>query len=334
MIRLEKVKQAFKSAQRKIKALLPHFTWKKALIFLSFLLISFVFWMLQSMQEEYEIQVDIPISYKDMPPNMTFTQEPPSSITVRIRDKGSALLNYTFGQKKALVNVNVKEIASSGGVIHLTSKDIEAILMKQFVSTTNLLSFDPQQIEISYSKLLEKELPIHFEGDVRTAPGFLVSGEIKVTPPHVKVYAADVILDTLKAVGSVYTVIDEANKSINRKLKLQPIGGVTFTSDVVTVSIPIEEYTEKTFEIQVVSKNIPEGYTIRLFPSTVRITCNVPLSLYKDLSESAFAVETSVGDFNQNISGMIPVVLTRKPEWVDKVTLSQDSIEFLLEQKR
>jgi hypothetical protein len=334
MIRLETIEQTFKSVQKKMKALLPRFQWKEALVFLLFLLLSFVFWMMQSMQEEYEIQIGIPVIYKDIPPDMAFVQSPPSEITVRIRDKGSALLNYTLGHKKALIAVDVRETSAAAGIIHLSPKDIEAILMKQFIPTTSLLSFDPQQIEISYSKLVKKELPVYFDGDIRTEPGFLVSGKIVVTPPGVEVFASDVVLDTLTALRTVYTVIENADETITRKLKLQGIEGVTLASDAVSVMIPVEEYTEKTFEIPVICKHVPEGYAIRMFPSTVKVTCNVPLSLFKELSDTAFSVETSVADFDQNVSGMLPLQLTRKPDWVDRVSLSPLSIEFILEQSR
>jgi hypothetical protein len=334
MIRLEHIEQAFKSAQRKIKVSLPHFQWKEVLVFLSFLLLSFIFWLMQSMQEEYEIQVEIPITYKDMPPDMIFVDDPPAAITARIRDKGSALLNYTLNHKKALIDVNVKDTSGSGRVIRLTTKDIEAILMKQLTSTTSILSFDPQQIEIPFSKLVKKELPVCFDGDIRTEQGFLVSGEIEITPSEVEVFAGDVVFDTLTSVRTVYTEIKDGDKTITRKLKLRKVGGATYIPDEVSVVIPIEEYTEKTFEIPVVCKNIPAGYTIRMFPATVKVSCNVPLSLFKDLSESAFSVEIPVVDLDRDISGALPVMLTRKPDWVDRVSLSPDSIEFILEQSR
>jgi YbbR domain-containing protein len=265
---------------------------------------------------------------------MAWAESPPSVITARIRDKGSALLAYTWGHKKALVDVNFRESSGLTGKIHLSSKDIETILMKQMTSTTSLLSFDPQQIDIAYSKLIKKSLPVHFEGDIHTAPGYLVSGEIIITPSSVDVHASDRVLDTLKVVQTLYTEVNDGNKTLTCKVKLRPVGGAVFVPDQVTVLIPIEEYTEKTVEIQVISKYVPEGYAIRMFPSTVKLSCYVPLSLFKELSEDDFSVEVSLADLAENVSGMLPIRLTHKPEWVDKVTLSQDSIEFILERSK
>jgi hypothetical protein len=334
MIRLENPAQLFKSVHRKVKTFFSRFQWREVLIFLFFLLLSFTFWVLQSMQEEYEIQLQIPISYKDMPSDMAFVRTPPAAITARVRDKGSVLLNYTLGQKRASITLSMRDTSVPNNTLLLSAKDIEGILMKQLIPTTNLLSFAPEQIEIPYSKLKSKKLPVSFDGDIHTEPGFLVSGDIVITPSMTEVFAPDVVLETLTSIQTVYTEIDKGNRTLTLKLKLRKTDGATFDPDKVSVTIPIEEFTQKTLELPVVCRDIPQGYAIRMFPSTVKVTCNVPLSLFKDLSESDFLLETVVANPEQNASGMIPVRLTKIPPQADRVSLSQDSIEFILEQSR
>jgi hypothetical protein len=334
MMRLEDRKLLFESVHRKIKPFLSRFQWREVLIFLFFLLLSFIFWTLQSMQEEYEIQLGIPVSYKDIPRDMAFLQTPPSEIKVRIRDKGSVLLNYTLGQKKAFLTVHIPETPAPNHTVLLNARDMESMIMKQLIPSTSLLSFDPQEIEVSYSKLKKKRLPVRFDGEIRPEPGFLLSGNITVSPPEVDVFAGDVLLESLTNVSTVYTEIKKGNKRIVRKLKLQEIEGARFEPQIVSVEIPIEEYTEKTLEIPIVCRHTPPGYAIRMFPSVVRITCNVPLSAFKELSEKDFSAEVVAGNPEQNVSGMLPVRLTKKPDRIDRVTLSLDSIEFILEPVR
>ncbi|MDR1557066.1 MAG: YbbR-like domain-containing protein [Tannerellaceae bacterium] len=332
MMRLENIRNTFKSVHRKIKVFFSRFQWRETLIFLFFLLLSFAFWVLQSMQGEYEIQLEIPVTYKDIPQDMAFVRTPPSVITARIRDKGSVLLNYTLGQKKASIALHMQD-TSAPDTLLLSMKDIEGIIMKQLIPSTNLISFDPQQIEIPYSRLKKKKVPVRFDGLIHTDPGFLLSGEIRITPSVTEVFAADVVLDALTSVQTVYTEI-KGNKTLTRKLKLRKTEGANFDPGEVSVTIPIEEYTEKTLEIPVVCRGVPQGYTIRMFPSVVKLTCNVPLSLFKDLSEEDFSVEVLLDNPEQNVSGMMPIRLAKKPDWVDRAALSQDSIEFILELNR
>jgi hypothetical protein len=333
MERLENIKQSFKSVQRKIKILLRRRQWKEVLIFLAFVLVSFGFWVLQGMQEEYEIQVTIPLRYRNLPQEIAFVQSPPTEITARVRDKGGVLLNYAIANKVSAIDLNLKELhADKSGTFVCTKSDLEGAIMKKLISTTSLLSFEPQQIQEPYSKLIKKSLPVVFNGSIQTEPGFVISNDIVITPSAVDVYASDVTLNNLQSVKTAYLEIKKAKRPVSRTVQLEEIAGATIDPAKVTVAVTIEEFTEKTLDILLKSVDIPPDYTIRMFPSVVKITCTAPLSRYMNLTEDDFAVEVSAADIDRNVSGMLPVLLTKKPNWVDKVTVAPDSIEFILEQ--
>ncbi|MDR0429847.1 MAG: YbbR-like domain-containing protein [Tannerellaceae bacterium] len=332
MKRLENIQQSFKSLQRKIKVFLHSYQWKEVLIFLLFIFLSFGFWVLQSLQEEYEIQVSVPVRYRNIPKDMAFVRTPPSEIKVRVRDKGSVLLNYSLGKKISAINLSMKDFPVEKGEIFLERSDIESAIMGKLIATTSLISFNPEQIQEPYRKLIKKRLPVVFDGDIRTEPGFLVSGDVIIDPPFVDVFATDVALDSLTVIKTVFTEIKKGNKAIERDVYLRKINGVVIEPDVVSIYVAIEEYTEKSVEIALRGMNVPPGYTIRMFPSTVRITSTVPLSRFKDLDEGDFIAEVFLSNLGQNVSGMLPVMLSKKPDWIEKVSIQPDSIEFILEQ--
>ena len=107
MSQLDRINQSFKSARIKINAFLRRQRWKEALIFFSFVLLSFGFWLLQSLQQEYEIEINIPVRYKNIPPDISFTETPPQEVVARVKDKGSVLLNYSFGRSFAPLDANM-----------------------------------------------------------------------------------------------------------------------------------------------------------------------------------------------------------------------------------
>ena len=333
MSRLGQIKQTFKSVRIEIKAFLRRQQWKEALIFFCFILLAFGFWLLQSLQE-YEIDIRIPVKYKNVPPDISFTETPPEAITVKVKDKGSVLLNYSFGRSFAPIEANMKTQSEKSGKLIINRKDIENEIKKHLIATTSLLSFEPQHIDAAYSKRIKKEIPAVFEGVVQTNAGFKVSGDISITPRSINVYASDVVLDTLKEIKTIYTEIKKGNKTVTRTVQLEKIDGVTLEPTSVTVTIPIEEYTEKTLEIPVICTNLPPHYTLRMFPAVVKVSCNVPLSRFKDVSADDFEIRISFADLEQSASGTLPLQLNKKLSWVDVATISPDRIEFILEQTK
>ena len=319
------INQSFKSARMKINAFLRRQRWKEALIFFFFVLLSLGFWLLQSLQQEYEIEISIPVRYKNIPPDISFTETPPQEIIAKVKDKGSVLLNYSFGRSFAPIETNMKNQAEKSGSLSITKKTIQSDIQKQLLATTSLVGFEPQSIEAAYSKRIKKDIPVIFDGTIQTNPGFHVSGNISV-------YASDIVLDTLNQAKTVFTEIKKGTKTITRTVQLQKISEATYDPTSVTITIPIEEFTEKTLEIPVICTGLPPHYTLRTFPSIAKVTCSVPLSRFKDLSEDAFEIKFSFKDLEQNVSGTLPIQLTKKPDWVSSATLVPDKIEFILEQ--
>lgn len=329
---LETIKHPFKSVRIKARAFLRRQRWKEAMVFFCFLLLSLGFWLLQSLQQEYEIEITIPVRYKNIPADIAFSSAVPSEIKARIKDKGSVLLNYSFGRTFAPIEANMKDTKEKKGTLLILKKEIENDILKQLISTTNLISFEPQQIDADYSKRMNKEVPVVFNGSVQAEAGFQESGDITIHPPTINIYASKTVLDTIREVKTVFTEIKKGNKTIVRNIQLQKIDGATLDPSVVAVTIPIEEFTEKTLNIPVVCLNIPPHFTVRMFPAEVKVTCSVPLSKFKDLSEEGFAIQFSFADLEQNVSGSIPIKLSQKPDWVRTATLTPDKVEFILEQ--
>ena len=319
-----------KSLNEQAKAFFHGEQWKEALVFFFFVLLSFGFWLLQSLQQEYEIALTFPIKYKELPADIAFDEEIPQEITAKVKDKGSVLLNYTIG--RTLLPIEVKlETKEKQGTFLISKKQIENDIQKQLLSTTALVEFDPQQINATFSQRKHKALPVKFDGDIQFISGFQLAGEILIEPSSVEAYASAAALDTLQEALTSFVEIKKGNKTVQRTVALRPIAGVNLVPTTVTVTLPIEEYTEKSLTLPIICKGVPHHYKVRLFPSEVTVTCSVPLSRFKALSEAQFEISIDYDELEQNVSGSCVVHLTRKPEWVHTPTLLPTQVEFLLE---
>ena len=98
------------------------------------------------------------------------------TITAKVKDKGSVLLNYTFGRSFAPIEVNMKNTKEKNGSVQVSKRQIENDIQKQLIATTALQSFDPQQIDMDFSQRVHKEIPVVFNGDIHLEAGFQLSG--------------------------------------------------------------------------------------------------------------------------------------------------------------
>lgn len=334
MSRLEKI-NIFKLGTHKIKTFFQQHRWREVFTFMFFLLLSLAFWSLRTLQDEYEIEIILPVKYKNIPADKVLTGNNPQRIVAKIKDRGTVLINYSWFRTFAPLEINVAALQKSKNK-HITvdRKTIEANISKQLISSTSLLNFEPSLIQVEYNDLLSKKLSVIPDVRVTTEEGFQVSDDITVTPEKVQVYAGRTVLDSLSAVKTVTLKVEKMNKTKEFTVRLQKIDGVRYVPEKVKVKIPVEEYTEKRLTLAVQCDSIPDNYVLRMFPATVEILCNIPLSRFKDLSETDFEIHIPFHDFEANREvGKVPVRLTKHPHWLSNPVLNPQVIEFILEQK-
>ena len=327
---LEKQK-IFKSIPE-IKAFFLQYQWKEGLIFLFFLLLSLGLWFLLHLQQEYEVEIAVPVKYRNIPPEMDLTEEFPQEIIAKIRDKGIIIINYSWLHSFSPIDVNLIDIRKEGN--HQVSKrTIEANISKHLISTTSLLEFEPETFTVEYKTIQNKEVSVLADISVSLEPGFQISGPIAVVPEKVRIYADGNILDLIANVKTVPVEIKKVNETKKIKVRLQKIENARIDPDEVTVTVPIEEFTEKRMMLAVSCSDLPDNYTVRLFPSSVEIVCNVPLSRFKELEEKDFEISIPFEEFEaKQLSGKMPVYLTKQPSWITRTAIVPAAIEFIIEQ--
>ncbi len=67
-------------------------------LFLFFFFIAGGFWLLQTLNNDYEAEFSIPVRLRGVPNNTMITSEPVSELHIKVKDKGTVLLNYMLGR--------------------------------------------------------------------------------------------------------------------------------------------------------------------------------------------------------------------------------------------
>jgi hypothetical protein len=319
------------SVVRKINRFFRRQQWKEVPVFLFFVLLSAGFWYLQSLQQEFEIEITVPVKYKNIPEGIILAGDHPPAVVAKIRDKGIVLINYSWLNTFNPVEINIKGLLKSEQPV-VTAKTIEYALSKQLIASTTLLAFEPQSIHITYTELQTKMLPVEADVNVSLESGYQVSGEITLNPPTVQAHADAALLDTLTRLKTVPVELKKASRTTQITAALQKIDGLRTEPGEVTLTIPVEEYTEKRLTIPVQCENLPENHTLRLFPASVEITCNIPVSRFKDLTENDFEIRIPFREFQAGqATGKITLRLTRQPARIATPAIQPDIIEYIIE---
>ena len=325
-----------KEVQGRITAFFRSNRWNNFLLFFSFVLLASFFWALHYFRQKFEFEVPIRVQYVHSPTWIAFSGKLPQEITLNVQDRGNAYMNYTYQNKKKnfVININLEAVSSSKTSFLIDQAVLSNLINEKLLSTSQLKSFFPDKIEIDYSLLEQKELPVVINGTVSPASGYLFLDSILIEPANVVAFGNTNDLDTLLNIQTLpldYNNIDK-NWTVSAGLKIPE--GIRLSVEQVKLSVTVEEFTEKTFELPVVCHNLPPSLRIHFFPSTVELNVRVGLSEYSQLSKSNFEIAVDYNDLIERNSANCSLRLTRKPVWLKNYSIIPEVIEFLFEQKK
>ncbi|MEY8688136.1 CdaR family protein [Bacteroides sp. AN502(2024)] len=326
-----KIEYRYLKLSKKIKDFLISDKSREFLIFLFFFLIAGGFWLLQTLNNDYEAEFSIPVRMKDVPNNVVLTSEPPSELRVRVKDKGTVLLNYMLGKSFFPVNLDFSDYKGKDNHVKIYASDFEKKILSQLNVSSKILSIKPDTLEYIYSEGKAKLIPVRFRGKVTAGLQYYVSDTI-CSPDSVLVYAPEGILDTITTAYTQKITLENISDTTRQRIPLTTERGVKFVPASVEMSFPVDIYTEKTVEVPLYGVNFPADKALRTFPSKVQITFQVGLKRFRSIKASDFIIHISYEELLKLGSDKYTVKLKSFPSGINQIRIVPEQVDFLIEQ--
>lgn len=331
MFERRNIRKALFKTKKDIKDFLLSEKSREFFIFLFFFFMAAGFWLLQTLNNDYETDFSIPVRLKGVPNNVVITSEPVSEVKVHVKDKGTVLLNYMLGKSFFPIQLDFDEYKERGNVVQIAASDYASKISGQLNASTRVLSMSPDTIEYIYATGISKQLPVRLSGLVSAGRQYYVSDTI-FRPDSVWVYAPSEILDTLDAVVTRPVQLENIHDTLVLQVPLQNFKGGKFVPSTVELTLPIDMYTEKTVEVPITGINFPYGKVLRAFPSKVQITFQVGLSRFRQINAEDFRIEVSYDELLQLGTEKYTVKLSKLPTAIRQVHCTPTQVDFLIEQ--
>ena len=305
---------------------------REFLIFLFFVFVSFSFWLLQVLNDDYETELTIPLKLKNVPENVVLTSELPKELKVGVKDRGTVLVNYMLGQTIYPVTIDFAEYQGKGGQVRIPSKTLSKRIGGQLNQSTKLFAIRPDTLDLIYTRGEGKKLPVKMRGEVKAERQYYIS-DILCSPDSVMVYAPKEILDTMVCAYTEPLYIENVSDTVRHRVSLLPVKGARFTPAYSDITFLVDVYSEKSVEVPVVGANFPADKVLRTFPSKVQVTFQVGLSHFKSVTSDDFEVVVDYDDLSEVKDEKCRLKLVRFPSSVQYVRISPQEVDYIIEQK-
>ena len=299
------------------------------LLYLVFVIISFAFWAILSLNNLIQDNYKVMFRITGIPQGVTMINDYPREFNVTVKNNGYVLLKYMIGDNPE-ITVDFKEYANGNGQMLISRQEMEDMLVAEFGSGTSIVSFSPESLSIKYTSLPGKKVPVEIFGDYVANFQYVVNGEIVAVPDSVTIYSDAGNLSAINKVRTEKIISRNLTDSLYVKIAIQDIKDVRAVPDSVDVMIPVEPLVTKRSSIPVIVKNLPENVSVVVFPSSVQVSYLLPMSLYNDHLDDKFEASVDYGDIQGN-NAKLPVRIEIAPEIYQNIQLETDSVEYVIE---
>ena len=83
---------------------------KQLFTFLFFLMLSAIFWLILTLNENYEKELKIPVRIVNLPRNVMLTSASVDTVRATVNDKGWVLLNYMIGEYERVYDNDINKL--------------------------------------------------------------------------------------------------------------------------------------------------------------------------------------------------------------------------------
>lgn len=300
-------------------------------VFLFFFLVAGGFWLLQTLNNDYEKEFSIPVRLKGVPDDVVITSEPASEMKVKVKDRGTVLLNYMLGKSFFPVTLDYADYKGTNNHVRIYASQLEKKVQAQFNVSTQLLAMSPDTLEYIYAAGASKRVPVRLQGAVSAGRQYYLADTI-FSPDSVLVYAPGNVLDTITMASTLPIKQENITDTLQKTVSLTMQKGVKFVPSAVELTLPVDVYTEKTVEVPLRGTGFPVDKVLRAFPSKVQVTFQIGMSRFRQIDAEDFPIYVPYEELLHLGSDKYTVKLRSLPEGVRHIRINPSQVDFLIEQ--
>lgn len=300
------------------------------LLYLVFVAISFVFWMVLTLNKVTQESFRVSFNLSGVPDNVTIVSDYPKEFFVTVKNNGYSLFKYALGSD-AEITADFKDFDNGKGELLINNQEMADLFRSCFGADATIVGSNPQNLSVKYTTLPGKRVPVVIKGEYAAHLQYVVNGRVGVIPDSVTIYSDAITLNATNVVETEKFVMKELTDTVLTTLALKKVKDVKIVPDSVRVIIPVEPLVGQKSSIPVVITNLPENVRMVVFPSRVSVSYLLPISQYGNvIGKNEFE---AVVDFNNITKGSdkLPVHLGKVPASLRNVRLELDSVEYIIE---
>ncbi|MFN7972197.1 MAG: CdaR family protein [Acidobacteriota bacterium] len=254
------------------------------------LALAVVVWLRVTGEEKVPLEIPVPLEIQNLPEALTFAEEAPSSVRVRLRAPRAIIDRINPGDVDAKVDMSGAKLG--GNFVPLTASDVRVPFGAEVVAIS------PASLRLTIERKVRKSVPVLPDVRGQVPDGYELKG-VSVTPKEVEIEGAEDAVRVAIEAGTEVVLLTGRQAPFTERVNVDPkVNNVHLTDQrPVSVEIVIEEKgAERT--VTGVKVTCQGASDVVLDPPEIAVLLGGPASLVGGITADAIgaSVELHVPD--------------------------------------
>ncbi len=309
---------------------------QKFLIFLFFLVLSFIFWLLNALDHNYSTNISFPIKYIHQIPDKEMVSDVPLELTLNVSGQGYTLLRniITVSHHPILLSVSslyLNEIPKDTNRFFVITRGLKEFVQRQFGTELLINYIIPDTIFYTFSAIERKKVPVEPNINIEFANQYMYGRSIISQPDSIIISGPKILVDTIMKVQTEFKKFTKIDKSFTVELKLNHVEGVYFVREKVKLTVPVDKYTETSVVVPIKVINLPDSMEMKTFPASIKINYIVSLQNYNKVRPGQFKAIVDYKSIYSSINSKLKVTLERQPAFIKLISFRPKNVDYIIE---
>lgn len=305
----------------------------KASIFFFCLLLATFFWFLSSLSKRYTTTLSIPIEYTSFNKSFILMEEPVENLTIRVAGSGFELLGEQMMLNRKSIDVDLSTAKNAGSNrFAIATSSIKNELLTLLDKDLDFIEIQLDSIVLLTEPRITKTINVKTNLNLEFESGYDLHGEVIVEPSEVLVSGPKSSLDTLETIYLKELTISDLDDTTMINVKVLDDNIFEFVKcdpSSLKLTIPVEKFTEKIFEVPIQENVSVSETSIKTFPNNVKVVFSVPLSNYERLLDGDFIAAVEVGE-TELTQSKLKVVVKGFPTYAKLLRIEPEKVEYII----
>ena len=299
--------------------------------FISFLVASFLIWLLITFSKEYTTVITYAVIYKNIPQNKLLQEAPINKIDITVKASGFKILRSNFKNKKIQLEASNLQRKEHSKFYFLTKNQVKKI-QQQLLFGVELKEIEQDTIYLNLGLLTSKKVALKPNLDINYHIGYDLLNEIKISPDSIVISGPEAQVEKTNYLDLSELKLDDVKSDFSEEVTILKLNNNFKISDLKTIiSGSVDKFTEGKLQVSFTTKNLPKDINLTILSEKVEIVFVVALSNFSKISEASFKVECDylISEKN-NLGYLIPKVILA-PDFIKSIKIIPKKIDFLIQ---